>query len=422
MFKAKEPRSPSRFPIRTLPRNVWVVTLTSFLNDVASEMLATLLPLYLNNALGARTAAIGLIEGLSETTSSLLKVVSGRMSDRSGRRKPLAVAGYALSTASKPFLLVARSWIGVLGVRFTDRVGKGIRTPARDALLADSTPTGRHGLAFGIHRAGDTAGAVVGLLIGLAIVWLAQGWAPRMEVSTFRILILVSLIPASLAVLTIAVSAEEVPPSPATPHDPTVDSARLPRPFLRFLVIILVFTLGNSSDAFLVLRAQKAGLSVVGVLGIMIMFNVVYACVSGPAGAISDRLGRRKVLIAGWLVYALIYLGFARVDSPRQAAVLMTLYGFYYGATEGVAKAYVADLVPRRLRGTAFGIYNAAVGLAALPASLVAGLLWQGFGAWPGLGPAAPFYFGAILAALATVLLITSPHADAHEPATLDAA
>ena len=394
----------------SLPGNVWIVTLTSFLMDVSSEMLFTLLPLYLSNVLGARTDVIGLIEGVAETTASFLKLFSGWLSDRIGRRKWLAVAGYAISTGVKPFLLLARSWVGVLAIRFGDRVGKGIRTAPRDALIADSTDPGRRGLAFGIHRAGDTAGAVVGLLIALAVVWAGQGEAFALSPSVFRTLILLSIPPAALAVLMLAVAARDVPRRSPPRETPRFGLGGLPRRFKVFLLVVVVFTLGNSSDAFLILRAQAAGLPLLGVLGMMISFNLVYALASGPAGALSDRLGRRRLILGGWLIYAAIYLGFTRVTAGWQAWPLMTAYGLYYALTEGVAKAFVADLVPPAQRGRAYGVYNAAIGFSALPASLIAGVLWQGHGSWRGFGPAAPFLFGAGMALLATFLgFVTFP-------------
>jgi MFS family permease len=392
--------------LRRLPGNVWVVTLTSFFTDVSSEMLFTLLPLYLSNVLGARTSEIGLIEGVAETTASLLKLVSGWLSDRLGRRKWLAVAGYAISTAVKPLLLLANSWVWVLAVRFGDRVGKGIRTAPRDALLADSTPAEMRGLAFGIHRAGDTFGAVVGLIVALAVVSAAgQGTAVRLVRSSFLTLVVLSVPPAALAVLGLALAARETSVRSKAPGAGLPPRATaLPGRFRAFLLVMILFTLGNSSDAFLVLRAQHSGLALRGVLGMMISFNLVYALFSGPAGALSDRLGRRRLILLGWLIYAGIYLGFAGVTAGWQAWSLMTLYGFYYALTDGVARAYVADIVPAELRGRAYGLYNAAIGLTALPASLIAGILWQGVGPWHGFGAAAPFVFGAGMALLSAVL------------------
>lgn len=391
--------------MRKLPRNVWIVTATSFLTDISSEMLVHLLPLFLANILGVRTSVIGLIEGVAETTASLLKVFSGWLSDRLGDRKWLAVGGYSLSTLAKPFLLVANTWGAVLAVRFTDRVGKGIRTAPRDALVADSIDAKHRGLAFSLHRAGDTAGAVVGLLIALIVVYLLQGRDLTLAQPTFRVIVLFSIPPAVLAVLVLALGAKNVPVD-AQRARPRLSLAGFDGRFKRFLLVMVLFTLGNSSDAFLVLRAQNLGLSVAGVMGVLVLFNLVYALISTPAGALSDRIGRRKVIIGGWLAYAAIYLGFGLAGAAWQIWALFALYGIYYGMAEGAGKALVADLVQPAQRGTAYGVYNAAIGLAAFPASLIAGLLWQGVAGWAGFGPSAPFLFGAAMALLAVLLLL----------------
>jgi MFS family permease len=402
--------TPPASGLASLPRNVWIVTLTSFLTDISSEMLTNLLPLFLFNVLGAQTSVIGLIEGIAETTASLLKVFSGWLSDRLGERKWLAVAGYALSTFSKPFLFFANSWEWVLGVRFGDRLGKGLRTAPRDALVADSIDEKQRGLAFGLHRAGDTAGAVVGLLVAFGVVWLTQRADLKLERGTFHTLVLLSIIPAVLAVIGLAVGAREtpIPVERRAARAPSFSLAGFDARFKLFLIIVVLFTLGNSSDAFLILRAQAAGLPVLGVLGMMITFNAVYTLVSGPAGALSDRVGRRRLIVGGWGLYGLIYLGFARVTAGWQAWALMAVYGIYYGLTEGVAKALVADLVPAEKRGTAYGLFNAAIGVTAFPASFIAGVLWQGALGWSGFGQNAPFYFGAAMALLACALLVTA--------------
>ena len=403
--------------LASLPRNVWVATLTSFLTDISSEMLSNLLPLFLFNVLGAKTNVIGLIEGTAETTASVLKVFSGWLSDRLGQRKWLAVGGYALSAFSKPFLFFANSWGWVLGVRFGDRLGKGLRTAPRDALVADSIDEKQRGLAFGLHRAGDTAGAVVGLLVALGVVWFVQRADLTLERSTFHTLVLFSIIPAVLAVIGLALGAREtpIPTERRAARAPSFSLAAFDARFKLFLFIVVLFTLGNSSDAFLILRAQAAGLPVLGVLGMMITFNAVYTLVSGPAGALSDRVGRRRLIVGGWAVYGLIYLGFARVTVGWQAWALMAVYGIYYGLTEGVAKALVADLVPAEKRGTAYGLFNAAIGLTAFPASFIAGVLWQGAFGWNGFGPGAPFYFGASMALLACALMVFALSETAHE-------
>ncbi|GAB4447672.1 MAG: MFS transporter [Anaerolineae bacterium] len=391
---------------RRLPRNVWVLTLTSLLTDISSEMLINVLPLFLANVLGVRTSVIGLIEGVAETTASLVKLYSGALSDRLGRRKRLAVLGYGFSALAKPFLYFASSWGWVLGVRFADRVGKGIRTAPRDALLAGSVPADRRGAAFGLHRAGDTAGAFIGLGIAALIIWATQSNAVSLSRASFQWVVLASIVPGVLGVLVLALGATEVtPPNNHQAAQPLRLNWRgLDARFRAFVGVMVLFTLGNSADAFIILRGQERGLSVLGVMGMLLTFNAVYSLLSGPLGALSDRLGRARLMLGGWLLYSLIYLGFAAAQNGWQVWLLFALYGVYYAATEGTAKALVADLVPAEQRGTAYGLYHAAVGLAVLPASVIAGLLWQGAGAWPGFGPAAPFLFGAGLALLAALL------------------
>ena len=396
---SSQPPSP---PIRRLHPNIWFLTIGSFLTDVSSEMLTNLIPLFLYNVLGVQTSIIGLIDGIAETTASLVKIYSGALSDRLGKRKTLTVLGYALSTISKPFLYFATAWEWVLGVRFSDRVGKGVRTAPRDALLADSTKSTQRGLAFGLHRAGDTAGAFVGLGIAALIIWLTQSGAAELTRRTFQDVVLASIIPAILAVLILAVGVKEI----ATARK---ESANLPslkwksfdKRFRAFLIVVIIFTLGNSSDSFIILRGQNRGLSVLQIMGMLMTFNAIYATLAGPLGSLSDRVGRRKLMLVGWTIYGLVYLGFALSHTGMEIWILYAIYGIYYALTEGVAKALVADIVPQEQRGTAYGLFNAAIGFSALPASLVAGVLWQV------ISPAAPFVFGASLALIAGFLLMT---------------
>jgi MFS family permease len=354
--------------------------------------------------LGVQTAIIGVIEGVAEATSSILKLFSGWLSDRMHQRKWLAVIGYGLSALSKPFFLFAATWEAIAAVRWVDRVGKGIRTAPRDALIADSIDPKQRGLAFGFHRAADTAGALVGLLIAIFVVWLAQANSTDLTEHTFRVVVIVSLIPAVLAVISLAFGAKDVTVK-GQRAAPKFAFRALGRPFMIFMVIVGIFTLGNSSDAFLVLRAQDLGVSVLGILAMVATFNLIYALISTPAGSLSDRIGRRKLIVGGWLVYALIYLGFGLAQTGWQVWVLYALYGGYYGMAYGTANALVADLVPAELRGTAYGSYNAIIGLLAFPASVIAGVLWQGVGAWSGFGPSAPFIFGGTLALIAAGLM-----------------
>jgi MFS family permease len=398
---------PKRATIKDLPRNVWAVSLTSFFMDISSEMVINILPLFLANVLGLRTNLIGLIEGIAEATASILKLFSGWFSDKIGGRKWPAVVGYGISALSKPFFYFANTWGVIAGARWADRVGKGIRTAPRDALVADSIKQEHRGLAFGFHRAADTGGAVLGLCIALLITWLAQRKSVALNQNTFQTIVLISIIPAVLAVLSLIFLAKDTPRKAGVPS-PKFAFKSLGKPFMVFMVIVAVFDLGNSSDAFLVLRAQERGLSVTGILGMLITFNLVYTLISTPAGALSDRINRRKLIIAGWLFYAVIYLGFGLAQTSTQIWILYAVYGLYYGLAYGTSKAFVADLVPEHLRGTAYGTYNGILGLLDFPASLIAGILWQGSGAWTGFGPSAPFFFGAGMALLASVLMMGS--------------
>jgi MFS family permease len=372
-------------------------------------MIFNLLPLFLANVIGVRTVTIGLIEGLAETTSSLIKIFSGRLSDVIGQRKKITVAGYSLSVIAKPFLLLATSWVGVLAIRFADRFGKGLRTPPRDALIADSVSEKRRGLAFGIHRAGDTAGAAIGLGIAIVVVSASQGSANSLFRPTFQRLVLLSTIPAVLAVIVLVLGARDIAGTGKSETGLTSWKEALNPGFNRFLLAIGLFTLGNSSDAFIILRAQERGLTVLQLLLMILSFNIIYAITSAPAGALSDKVGRRKLVLISWLVYAVIYLGLGIAVDAWQVWMLFAVYGIYYGTSDGVSRALVADLVPDNQRGTAYGLYSALIGMAAFPASLLAGLLWQGLGQWSGLGPGAPFIFGSILAVIAAAVLSSVP-------------
>ena len=366
---------------------------------------STSLPLFLANVLSVRIAVIGLIEGVAETTASLMKIYSGWLSDKLGRRKGLTVGGYGVAALAMPLLLIARTWPVVLLYRFLDRMGKGIRTAPRDALIADSVKTHQRGASFGLHRAADSAGAFLGLLLAIAFVWRIQGGSISLDQETFRAIVTWAMVPAGLAALVVAVGVKEVVTDrPATL--PRISFPGVDPRFKRFLVVMTLFTLGNSTDAFLILRAQSGGASVLAILALLAGFNLVYTVLAGPVGALSDRMDRRKVIIGGWLLYGGVYLGFAMADRTWHFGVLYALYGAYYALTEGVAKAYVADLVPEpERRGSAYGAYNGAIGLTALPASVIAGALWQGVGDWSGLGPAAPFLFGSGLSLVAALLL-----------------
>jgi len=390
--------------IKDLPRNVWAVGFTSFFMDISSEMVLNIVPLFLSNVLGVPTSIIGLIDGVAEAIASILKMFSGWLSDKVGGRKWLAVAGYALSAVSKPFFYIASSWELIGGVRWADRAGKGIRTAPRDALVADSVSPRIRGLAFGFNRAMDKGGAVLGILIAALAVWLTQKANLDLSKSTFQTIVLISLIPAFLAVLSLSIGAKDVPVT-GQRQAPRFSVRGMGKPFSIFLVIVSLFTLGNSADSFLVLRAQNLGVSVIGILIMLAIYNLVITVVATPAGSLSDRVGRRKLIVGGWLVYAMIYFGFALAGHAWQVWLLYIAYGLYFGMAFGTSNAMVADLVPANLRGTAYGTYNAVIGLLAFPASFIAGILWQGIGSWNGFGPSAPFLFGGSLALIAALLM-----------------
>jgi len=392
---------------RSLSPNVIFLGIVSLLTDISSEMTWTLLPLFLANDLGVRTAIIGLIEGVSETTAGGTRIFSGWLSDLWGKRKSLTLVGYGLSAISKPFLYIAGTWPVVLGVRFSDRLGKGVRTSPRDALIADSSDGQHRGLSFGFHRAADTLGAVIGLGGAAAVVYFLQGNAIALVPHVYRRIVLYAMIPGFLAVVVLWLLVRETarPRRPGA-APPRLRFGELDVRFRLFIGIVVIFTLGNSSDAFLVLRAQSVGMSVFHITLALVAFNAVYSIIATPAGALSDRWGRTRIIAAAWLLYGLVYLGLAVARASWNIWALYALYGIYYGMSEGTARALVGDVVREDQRGTAYGIFNAAVAMTALPASIIAGALWQGVGRWPGFGPSAPFFFGAAMSLLALALLL----------------
>jgi MFS family permease len=395
-----------------LPSNVLVISLVSFLNDASSEVIYPLLPLFLFSTLGATPVAIGLIEGAAESVSSLLKLLSGYFSDRRGHRKGLVVFGYALASVARPLLAFASSWPQVLSIRVTDRVGKGIRSAPRDAMIADAAAHGQRGLAFGFHRAMDHLGAVVGPLLGLAILLLVAVDANSPRASDFTKVFLVASIPALASVLVAAFfireKRQEQPPS-ASDDAGALASAR-PRlslggfdgNFKRFLAILALFTLANSSDAFLLLRAREAGSGAVTILLTWAALHTVKVLSSLVGGNLSDRLGRKTLIASGWLLYAAVYAGFAFVTSVGMAWALFLVYGIYFGLAEGAEKALVADLVRPEQRGTAYGLYNLAFGITVFPASILMGVLWN----WRGAQTA--FLVSAGIGTLAALLLVST--------------
>jgi len=408
-------------------RNVLLLGVVSLLTDVSSEMSVTFLPFFLANVLGVKTAVIGLIEGVAESTASLTRLGSGWLSDRWRARRALVIMGYGLSALSKPFLYFANAWPTVLSVRFADRVGKGVRTSPRDALLAASAARESRGFSFGFHRGADTAGAFLGLSVVALVIYLSQGWAAPLQELAFRRLVLVAVVPGFLAVL-VMLWVREIGPRRSVAEQSRRQEAGAQvgrgygRRFTLFLVAAGLFSLANSSDAFVLLRTQSLGLSVAAIALVLAGFNLVYSLVSPIAGRLSDRVGRPVMIELGWGLYAVTYLGFALARSAWAVWPLFALYAVYYGLAEGTARALVADLVPDARRGTAYGLYNTVVGVTALPASLLAGLVWQGVGAWPGWGPSAPFVLGSALAGAAAVVLVTVTRGSGGPVATKHAA
>jgi MFS family permease len=384
-----------------LGRNVLALSAVSLLTDLSSEMIYPLLPVFLAGTLGASAMMIGLVEGIAESIAALLKFASGWWSDRVTRRKPLVLLGYALATVARPLVGFAQSAAHVLLVRVTDRVGKGIRTSPRDALIADSVAPGERGLAYGFHRAADHAGAVLGP--AAAFLLLSQAGVQ------IRTVFLLAVIPGALAVVVLVFAVREKARTPVAGGRAGSGASLMPgragsvrglgRRFWVAMSVIFVFTLGASADAFLLLRAFDLGVPTALLPVLWAMHQLVKSIVSAPAGSLSDRYGRMRVIIPGWSIYALVYLGFAFATSALHAWILFAIYGLYFGLAEGTEKALVADMVPAERRGAAFGAYNLAISAGALPASLIFGAIWDQWGA------ARAFQFGALVAAGATVLL-----------------
>ena len=390
------PSDPDTTPrgVLNLPRPVWLLGWVSLFTDSASEAIYAILPFFLTRVLAASVVSVGVIEGAAEAANSLLKVSSGYLSDRFRLKQPIVLAGYAISSAVRPFTGLVTAGEQVLAIRFVDRIGKGIRGAPRDAMLASYADPATRGKVFGFHRAMDNTGAVVGPLFAAGFLMLLP--------AHYRLLFGLTVIPGAIAVaLLFALPEPAAPPRevPAAHARLTGVAGALPRPLVLFLVVLAIFTLGNSTDAFLLLRLTDVEGSPVTVLLLWAGFNAVKAILSTPGGILSDRLGRRKVIATGWLLYALVYAGFAWSRSSTALIAWFFVYGLYYALTEGSERALMADLAPAALRGTVFGLYNAVLGIGSLIASIVFGIVWTIDGA-----PAA-FTLGAALALLSTALL-----------------
>lgn len=371
--------------------NIILLGITSLLTDISSEMVYPILPVFLVSFLGASPAILGLIEGIAESLSSLLKVFSGYFSDKIKLRKPFTILGYAGSAIGKFFLFIAASWGWVLFSRVIDRLGKGVRTAPRDALIADSAKPGKKGAAFGLHRAMDTLGAAIGVLLAyFLIINFKEG---------FRSIFLISLVPALLGILFLFLVKEKLGARPQASEKKQLkfNWKSLDKKLKLFLIFTFIFTLGNSSNQFLLLRAKNLGNPLATVILFYLVYNIVYSLVSYPAARLSDKIGRKKILVLGYFFYGLVYLGFGLNNSSANFWVLFAVYGLYMGFTEGVEKALVSDIAPQNLRATAIGLHATLVGVGLMPASLLAGLLWKY------AGPQAPFYFGGFMGIISSI-------------------
>ena len=370
--------------LKGIRKNVVVLGLASFFTDISSEMLYPIIPIFLTNVLGAPMSVLGLIEGIAESTASILKGFSGWLSDKIGKQRPFVVWGYSLSSFAKPILFFAFAWPLVLLSRFLDRVGKGLRTSARDAMIADSTDEAYRGKAFGFHRAMDTLGACIGPLLAILFLTVLK--------ENIRIVFLIAFVPAILAVLTLVFFLKETPIKRLNNKDGIKFNLNIFSPnFKMFLFASAIFAIGNSSDAFLIMRSKGLGLSVTMVILAYVVYNISYAVLSTPFGILSDKMPRKYVMIIGYAVFAFVYLGFAVITGSRMVWPLFFIYGFYIAMTDGVGKALVSDMVPKEYIGTAMGLYHFVLGIFAFFASLTAGLLWTY------ISPSAVFYYGAAL-------------------------
>lgn len=378
-----------------LNRNVFFTGLVSLFMDISSEMVYPLVPLFLTGVLGATKTTVGIIEGIAEATASILKVFSGWLSDRFGRRKLLMGLGYGISAVSRPLIAAAGTSFQVLTARFIDRVGKGVRTSPRDAIIADSADNARLGLAFGFHRSMDTVGAIIGPGIAFLLLFLFA--------DNLRLVFYASAIPAVIAVVVIVLFIKEKRKSrEELAALPKLSISAFNGPFRKYLIVIAVFSIGNFADAFLVLQAEHLGVRKELIPVIYLVFNIVYALSSAPMGALADKVGLRNMVIASFVVYASIYAAVGLSSSYIHIWILFPLYGIYKGMSEGTQKAYLALLAPAQQKATAFGVYHTVVGVMLLPASIIAGYLWDN------IGPVATFFFGSAMSATAALLFILS--------------
>lgn len=377
-------------------RNVFFVGLLSFFGGISQDIFTPILPLYLTSVLGFDKAFVGLADGVVTATSYLFKVIAGFLSDKFKKQKPIVFIGYFLSGIARPLLALVTGPAGIVGLRALDGVGKGLKDPPKDVLIAGSAQKEVRGKSFGIAKMLDTLGSVAGPLLLFALLALLKD-----SQFVYHWILLLCALPLSVTLFILVFSVKEAGALPVARQTQKPQAAiPLPGVFFLFLAIITVFTLGNSSDAFLVLRSRQVGITLIEIPLVIALFNFAYAMAAVPFGALSDKVGRIPTMLIGWIAYALVYTGFALVSHPYAIWFLYALYGIYYATNEGIAKALITDMVPRESRGRAFGMYGAVVGLAILPASVLMGYLWDHFGSQTG------FFFGAAMACIAALLLV----------------
>ena len=375
-----------------IPKNVFALGWVSFFNDIASEMIYPIVPIFLTSFLGVPVAIVGVIEGIAESTASILKVFSGWLSDKFQRRKPFVISGYTLSTFSKIILGLSYVWPLVLVARFFDRFGKGIRTSARDSLITESCSERERGKSFGFHRALDTLGAVFGPLIAVLLLSIFN--------NNLRLVFYIAFIPGFIGILLLIIFVREKKKKALCFKDLRLKWRDINPSFKIFLFISIIFSIGNSSDAFLILRAQNLGLAIRVTIFSYVLFNLTYALFSIPAGIIVDKIGAKRVLIMGLLIFSLVYLFFGLINNSLFIWLLFPVYGIYMALTEGVGKAYISLLVPQEKSGTAFGIYQTSIGICSFLSSLIAGVMWSY------INVRVPFFFGSITAFISVILFI----------------
>lgn len=379
--------------LKDFGKNIYIAGLVSLFMDISSEMIYPLVPLFLSNVLGVNKSVIGLIEGIAEATASMLRVLSGWLSDRTGNRKLLMTIGYGISTFSRPLIAAASSWHHILISRFIDRFGKGIRTAPRDAVIAESADAAFLGRAFSLHRSMDTLGAVIGPGLAFLLLWLSS--------NNYRMVFWLSMIPGMIAVLLIIFFITEKKKSKALQiAKPRLTFRLFDWKFRFFVLIVTIFAMGNSSDVFLILRAQQLGIRADIIPVVYLFFNLIYSISAIPAGIIADRFGKKRVMLSGLILFALVYYGFAVASDGNAVWLLFALYGIFMGLTEGIQKAFLATIIPPEFKATAFGIYTTAVGIAIFPANLAGGWLWDNVSA------AATFYYGAFTALISALLFV----------------